>query len=81
MRLALLLALSGFGCSVPPPAAPATPGALVHSVELFLVWGNTSNGIGPSDAERPLSRLIMDAWAGPRGSAIQAARRWRGRAT
>jgi para-nitrobenzyl esterase len=40
----------------------AHPLGATHSVELFLVWGNPSNGIGLSATERPLSRLVMDAW-------------------
>lgn len=33
-----------------------------HSVELFFLWGNTASGLGLSDRERALSRLMMDAW-------------------
>ncbi len=33
-----------------------------HSVELFFVFGNTSLGFGPSQAEQPLVDTVMDAW-------------------
>ncbi|MGA9525572.1 MAG: carboxylesterase family protein, partial [Myxococcaceae bacterium] len=33
-----------------------------HSVELFFVFGNTSLGYGPSQAEQPLVDTVMDAW-------------------
>jgi para-nitrobenzyl esterase len=39
------------------------PLGATHSVELFFVFGNTSQGYGLSDGEQPLSRTIMDAWA------------------
>ena len=33
-----------------------------HSIELFFVFGNASLGFSVSEAERPLSHLVMDAW-------------------
>jgi para-nitrobenzyl esterase len=38
------------------------PLGATHTVDLWFVFGNADKGVGLSDAERPLSHLVMDTW-------------------
>jgi para-nitrobenzyl esterase len=40
----------------------AHPLGATHSVDLWFVFGNRDGDIGLSDAEKPLSAIVMDAW-------------------